>query len=172
MTIGTISIFFLGDTSDRRQIRRTNVTAAATIARYVRWNQFKLRREESVEFLMKFWKFARSFSDFVYRQLEQARGRRVTDVVRLNFNSEEKSSRPGVHFLAFAIVEFAKLSESGTFLIKKIIRSRILRLSVELKCFECLDIFVPFFSFLPIDLFPYAVRKNALINIFFNIINI
>lgn len=149
--------------SDRRQIRRTNVAATVTIAGYVRRNQFKPRREESVEFLMKFWKFARSFSDFVYRQLEQA----WDDVLPTSSDwiLTRKRSRPnrGVHFLAFAIVEFAKLSESGTFLIKKIIRSRILRLSTELKCFECLDIFVPLFSSPPIDLFPYAVRKNALI---------
>lgn len=55
MAIGTqLAFFLLGDTSDRRQIKRTNVAAAATIAGYVRRNQFKPRREESVEFLMKF----------------------------------------------------------------------------------------------------------------------
>lgn len=72
------------------------------------WNQFK--QKKPVEFLMKFWKFPRSFSDFVYRQLERVTGR-VTDVVGLNFNSKAKSSRDrDIYSLPFAIAEFAKLN--------------------------------------------------------------
>lgn len=123
-------------------LQRRVVTAATIAATWGRRNRFKLRHENPVEFLIKFWKFARSFPDFVYRQPES--GREAALPTSLNWiltrekkwgaereGNREELSHDRAAYISFlsAIAEFAKLSASpGTFLIKKIIRSQILRL--------------------------------------------
>jgi len=73
MTIGQLvlfcSVICLVVVRLEEQIERT-LWGGSHDRGHVGRNQFKLRHENPVEFLMKFWKFARSFSDFVYRQLE------------------------------------------------------------------------------------------------------
>jgi len=76
MIIEQLAFFLLRDMSGRRQIRRANranCRGGSHNRGHVERNQFKLWHDNPVEFLMKFRKFARSLSDFVYRQLESER---------------------------------------------------------------------------------------------------
>lgn len=131
-------------------------------------NQFKLRHENPLNFL---WNSENSRDPFPISYTSARGWARDALPTSLDWILTRERERGGEGIVPRSRIfpslcdrRICKAKRAGTFLIKKIIRSQILRLSVELKCFECLDISVRYPSLLSIDLFHCnAVRKNALI---------